>query len=101
MQLFAVWLTSNFTPLLLEKAKDWRWFPFMSNIGRFAPILNRVTPLVAAAVVASGVHWTFDAAEGRLVVDGLMPQHMINGVALWVVGAFTQHYRYHKTIKGD
>jgi len=89
-------LISALTPWLLERLKWARWFPLMAP---FAPVLNRVTPLALAALVAAGVTMQFDHATGVLMVSGLVPSEMLRGVLLWIAGAGVQHLSYERAIK--
>ena len=87
---------SAVTPWLLEKLKWARWFPLMSP---YAPILNRVTPLMLAAIVAAGVTISFDQTAGVLMIRGLIPSDIVRGVLLWIAGAGVQHLSYERAIK--
>ena len=103
MDLILIFLISNLMPMFYENAKDWDWFPFMQRIGKWAPMLNRVTPFVGSLLLTLGIRWSFDASGGgSLTVDGLIPDQneLIAGLT-FLVGYLTQIYRYHKTIKRD
>ena len=89
-------LISALTPWLLERLKWARGFPLMQPM---APVLNRVTPLVLAAVIAAGVTFQFDQSSGVLLISGLVPSDMIRGVLLWVAGAGVQELSYQRAIK--
>jgi len=89
MDAIVMFVVSNLTPALLEWLKSKAWFPFMA---RFAPVLNRITPMVVAAIMAAGV--TVQFADGVLSISGLVPDQMIRGVLLAVFGAVTQHVNY-------
>lgn len=86
-------LISALTPWLLERLKWARWFPLMQP---FAPVLNRVTPLALAAIVAAGVTFTVDSTGWTL--KGPLPEDMVRGVLLWLVGAAVQHFSYERGI---
>lgn len=92
-------LISALTPWLLERLKTAAWFPFMSHVGKYAPILNRLTPMVVAAVMAAGITFQFDDAAGVLTIKGLVPSDIVRGLLLWAAGAGTQHLAYHRAIK--
>lgn len=87
-------VVSAVTPWLLERLKHVRWFPLMQPI---APVLNRVTPAALAALVASGISYSFDG--GTLTISGLVPDQIVRGLLLWVVGAGTQHVAYVRAIR--
>lgn len=87
-------IISSFTPWLLERLKWWRWFPLMAPAAR---VLNRVTPLIVAAGIAAGI--TFNVTDSGWTLAGPLPQDMVRGVLLWLVGAGTQHLAYHRAIK--
>ena len=89
MDAILVFVVSNVTPALLEWLKTKAWFPFMHRV---APVLNRVTPLAVAALVASGVTYTLEG--GTLTVSGLVPDAMLRGMLLALVGAVTQQINY-------
>lgn len=86
-----MFIASNLTPWLLEQLKSVGWFPFMAHV---APVLNRLTPLVVAILMASGVSYTFEPSSGTLTVMHLIPMDIIRGLLLWAVGAVTQHVNY-------
>lgn len=87
-------LVSAVTPWVLERLKSARWFPFMHPV---APVLNRLTPIVLAALVASGITYSFDG--GTLTISGLLPDQIVRGLLLWLVGAGTQHLAYQRAIR--
>lgn len=89
MDAILMFLVSNLTPALLEWLKTKAWFPFMA---RWAPVANRITPLVVAALVASGVTYQFH--DGTLSISGLVPDQMLRGLLLAIGGAITQHVNY-------
>lgn len=89
-------IVSALTPWLLEQLKWQRWFPLMQP---FAPFLNRATPLALAGAVAAGITFTVDAEGWTL--RGPLPEDMVRGVLLWIVGAATQHFAYHRAIKQE
>ncbi len=85
---------SSVTPWILERLKFQRWFPLMQPV---APVLNRITPIVLAGLVAVGVTVQFD--KGTLSVSGLMPDEIIRGLLLWVTGYVVQEVSYRRAIK--
>ena len=85
---------SSLTPWVMERLKFQRWFPLMHPI---APVLNRVTPIVLAGLVAAGVTVEFD--HGTLSVSGLVPDQIVRGVMLWVTGYVVQEFSYRRAIK--
>lgn len=96
MDALLVLLISVLTPWVLERLKYSRWFPFMQP---FAPVLNRLTPLVVAAITAAGVTVGFDQGSGVLTVGGLVPSDVIRGLLLWGAGALTQQVSYKRAIE--
>lgn len=90
-------LISAITPWIMERLKFSKYFPFMQP---FAPVLNRLTPLVVAAITAAGVTVGFDQAGGVLTVSGLVPSDVIRGLILWGAGALTQQVSYTRAIGG-
>lgn len=89
-------LISAITPWIMEHLKYSKWFPFMSP---FAPVANRVTPLVVAAITAAGVTVGFDHATGVLTISGLVASDVLRGLLLWGVGMITQQASYKRAIE--
>ena len=90
---------SALQPWLLERAKDWAWCPLMSRVGRYAPILNRVTPVLVATCTSAGV--TFAFQDGTLTIAGLVPDQMLRGLLFAIGGSVTSHVAYHRAIKDE
>lgn len=86
-----VLIVSALMPWLLERLKWARWFPLMQP---YATWLNRATPLAVAAMVAAGVTFSIDDAGWTL--KGPLPEDMVRGLLLWIVGAVTQHLTYER-----
>lgn len=92
MDLIVTLIVSNLTPWLMERLKSVSIFPMAA----FAPIANRVVPLLVALLVASGV--TYEFHDGTLTIAHLVPSDMLRGVLLWIVGAVTQQIHYRMVI---
>lgn len=67
-----------FSSSALEWLKRKAWFSPLSE--RTAWGVQRVIGVILATAAAMGVHWAFDPAAGRLVIDGLIPASM------WTIG---------------
>lgn len=91
----AMLVISAVTPWLLERLK-WAPYHWMRVMKPYSHWLNRLTPLVVAALVAAGVTVSFDEVSGTLTIRGLVPADMLRGVLLWAVGAVTQHLTYER-----
>jgi len=103
MDLLVMLVISNLTPWILERLKDAEWFPLMQRFTRYAPILNRVTPVVSTLLLTLGVHWTFEAANGgRFVLEGFVPTpEAVTKAGIFLASWGMQEYRYRKTVKTD
>lgn len=67
--------------------RDWAW------------ISKRLIAIVAALLVASGVHWTFDQTQGVLVISGLTLANVVHSVWDWAQ-SFTMQQLIHLNTKG-
>ena len=92
-------VVSALVPFILERSKDWAWFPLMQRVHRFAPLVNRVTPLAISFLAAVGVTISFDASTGVLSIAGLVPEQVIRAGVLAVVGMVTNQASYHGLVK--
>jgi hypothetical protein len=101
MDLLVMLVVSNLTPWVLERLKDAAWFPLMQRFSRYAPILNRVTPVASTVLLTLGVHWSFEASGGgRLVLEGFVPtSDEVTKAGIVLASWAMQEYRYRRTIK--
>ena len=90
-----MFIVSAVTPWLLEQLTSWRRFPLMHP---YAPVLNRLTPIVLAGLVAAGITVSFDEVNGVLTIKGLIAEDIVRGLLLWIVGAGVQHFAYERAI---
>ncbi len=92
-------VVSAIMPWMLELSKDWSWFPFMQRVSKFAPILNRVTPLVVSFLAAIGITVGFDAQTGVFMLSGLVTSEILRAAILSIVGMVTNQMSYHGLVK--
>ena len=76
-QLAFAYVTSS----VMEFLKNLSWFPLLQ---KEAKVLNTLIAVVVAFIVAIGIHWTFDAAQGTLVISGLTWGSIGHGFISWV-----------------
>ena len=69
------------TSAAIEFFKNQKWFPMLD---KETQTLNRLVAIAASFVVAIGIHWTFDAAEGTLVIGGLTVANIWHGLLAWI-----------------
>lgn len=65
---------------LFEMAKR---SPWVRGITYDSERVNRVVGIVVAFLSGLGLQFQFDAATGRLIVDGLFASTLVHGVAQW------------------
>lgn len=59
--------------------------PFLSWIHPDSKTVNRLVSLVAAALVAGGISWTYDQASGQLVIMNLTQANLAH--VLWAIAS--------------
>ena len=82
---------------LMEWLKTKSWCPL---IAKDAQVLNRLVAILIAFVIAIGIHYEFDAVQGRLVVDGLTLGNISHGLSAWVQQYIFQQIAYKKLVSG-
>lgn len=85
-------LVSAFMPKLLNWLKDKHWAPMTWDNAT----VNRWCALLTALLTSLGVHYTFDAASGRLVVDGLFWDQILFALVNAALNFGTQEAVYRK-----
>src|SRR5262245_22656447 len=68
------------TSTALKWLKYQHWFPLMA---KEAAVLNRLFSLAVAFIAAIGIHYTFDAATGTMVITGLTLPGILHGLWAW------------------
>ena len=91
-QLAFAYVASTFMEWLKHKP----WFPLLD---KEAAILNRLVALAVSFIVAVGIHWTFDAAQGQLVITGLTWGGIAHSVVAWVQQYAFQQGSYKLLVK--
>lgn len=86
--------SSALVVFLLQKAKESKWFPFLTTE---TAKLNRVVAVIAAGLVSVGVHTTFDKSAGTLVITGLTVSGILHGLWAWLNSYAVQHSIYKVT----
>lgn len=74
VQAVAVWL--------IQKLKQAKWFPWLTQNSALA---NRLVAFLIAFVSAAGITYQWHAAQGQLVISGLMISTIVQG--LWTAAA--------------
>jgi hypothetical protein len=82
------------TSTALKWLKYQKWFPLMA---KEAAVLNRLFSIGVAFVAAIGIHWTFDAVAGTMIITGLTYAGIAHGLMAWFV-QFAMQQGVFKTI---
>lgn len=82
---------------LLQKLKEAPWFPVWSQKTTLAA--QRAVAAIVAAGSAVAVNFTYDAAAGTLLVEGLTLAGVGGAVWAWVQSFVTQQAWYHGIFK--
>lgn len=88
-------LVSLGVPFLLQRLKREQWAVF---IHEHAPVINRVTAVVAALLTSLGVRLAFDADLGVLTVSGLIPDDVLRLGAQALANLVAQESAYRQFV---
>jgi hypothetical protein len=83
VQVIAVWL--------IQKVKAARWFPWLTENSATA---NRIVAYAIALLSTAGITWQWQAAQGELIIKGLMWSTIIQGIWTGAAGIVTNELTY-------
>ena len=83
VQVIAVWL--------IQKLKTANWFPWLTQNSAMA---SRVVAYAIALLTAAGITWQWNAAQGQLIITGLMWQTVVQGIWTALAGLVTNEMTY-------
>ena len=83
VQVIAVWL--------IQKLKTANWFPWLTQNSAMA---SRVVAYAIALLTAAGITWQWNAAQGQLIITGLMWQTIVQGIWTALAGLVTNEMTY-------
>jgi hypothetical protein len=83
IQVIAVWL--------LQKLKVANWFPWLSENSATA---NRIVAYAIALISTAGLTWQWNAAQGQLVINGLVWMTIVQGLWTGAAGIVTNELTY-------
>lgn len=64
----------------IELVKRSHWFPWLTAETR---TLNRVAAVIGSLIAAVGIHYSYDASAGALVITGLTTWGVAHGIWHW------------------
>ena len=76
---------------ILQWLKRTAWIPWFTQ---HSATLNRVAAVLIAAATASGITWQWNAAQGDLVIHGLMWQTVEQGLWTFCAGLISNQLVY-------
>ena len=68
------------TSTAIKWLKYQSWFPLMQQE---AAVLNRIFAALVAFIAGVGIHYTFDATSGTMVITGLTVSGIFHGLWAW------------------
>lgn len=83
VQIIAVWL--------IQKLKQANWFPWLTQNSATA---SRIVAYLIAIVSAAGITWQWNAAQGQLIVNGLVWMTIVQGLWTAAAGIVTNEMAY-------
>lgn len=82
-QIVAVWL--------IQRLKEAKWFPWLTANSATA---SRIVAYAIAVLTTAGITWQWNAAQGQLVLNGLMWQTVVQGLWTGLAGVVTNELTY-------
>ena len=83
VQVIVVWL--------IQKLKQAKWFPWLTQNSATA---SRLVAYGIAIVSAAGITWQWNAAQGQLIINGLMWMTIVQGLWTAAAGLVTNEMAY-------
>lgn len=83
VQVIAVWL--------IQRLKQANWFPWLTQNSALA---SRVVAYAIALLTAAGITWQWNAAQGQLIINGLMWMTIVQGLWTAAAGLVTNEMAY-------